>query len=65
MKFTCKGSVRDNCGVMHRSYKAAMQHIEKDAREVKAGHGANAYTDRRIIPLDDEAREEAERKRDN
>jgi len=55
MKWTCKGNVRDDCGIIHRSYEVARKCCEKDQRRVKSGNPGGAYSDRYPKPLDDEA----------
>lgn len=47
--WTCEGSVRGECGVKHRTESAAADHCRKHMRDVKAGHGPNAYSDRRPV----------------
>ncbi len=47
--WTCDGAVRGGCGVKHRTEAAAVEHCRRDARDVRAGHGANAYSDRRVV----------------
>lgn len=47
--WTCEGSVRGHCGVQHRTEGAAVEHCRRDARDVRAGHGTNAYSDRRVV----------------
>lgn len=45
-RWTCRGSVRGACGVMHASEEAAQDHCDADMRAVRKGHGASAYSDR-------------------
>lgn len=45
-KYTCEGSVRDDCGVMHRSLAAAVACVRRDQRDCSSQGG---YSDRRIM----------------
>ncbi len=45
-RWTCHGSVRGTCGVMHVSEEAAQSHCDADMRAVRKGHGKSAYSDR-------------------
>jgi hypothetical protein len=62
MKWTCEGDVRGRCGVMHRSYDAAEQHCAQDQAGVRRASPSTfptqAYSDRRPVPVDEEAREQ-------
>ncbi len=62
MKWLCAGGVRGGCGVLHRSREAAKLHCAKDHRACEA-LGGGAYSDRAVIPADDEAFEVVERER--
>ena len=51
--YTCIGSVRMECGVVHRSYDVAARHVEED-RRVCIAIGGGAYSDRRIYQIDED-----------
>ncbi len=44
--WTCEGFVRGECGTKHRSEETARACCDRDHRNVKRGHGPNAYSDR-------------------
>lgn len=50
--YTCRGSVRGACGVTHKSIDTAIKCCAQDDRDVKRGHGGNAYSDRRVVRSD-------------
>lgn len=55
-KWECVGPVRGRCGVQHQSEDAAAKHCELDGRQVRAGHGQAAYSDRRPVEVGQQAR---------
>ena len=64
MKYTCEGSVRGKCGIIHRTRAAAEAHCDADHRACRALNGSGSltqsYSDRRVVPMDDEAKAHAE-----
>lgn len=60
MKFTCSGSIRGNCGIIHKSFIAATKCIDKEYNAINklnfSGSLTRCYSDREIIGLDKEAR---------
>lgn len=64
MKWTCEGSVRGSCGIQHRSYEAAQKCCERDQTKVRSAYPSQfptrAYSDRAPVPVDDEAKQQAD-----
>jgi hypothetical protein len=61
-RYTCKGDVRSDCGIMHRTLGAAWQCISRDG---KACAGQGGYTDRYPEAVEDgESRDLTERERE-
>lgn len=62
MKFTCKGSIRGSCGIIHYSLKAANKCCDKDHNLINkmnySGSLTQSYSDRNVVPLDKEAEKE-------
>lgn len=46
-RYTCWGSVRGTCGILHRSIDTAQAHVERD-RASCASLGGGAYSDRDV-----------------
>lgn len=50
-RWTCRGAVRGECGIMHRSFEAACECYERDRHMCKRIGGNNAYSDRRPVEV--------------
>lgn len=63
MKWTCKGSVRGECGITHRSYESAARCCARDGAAVRRAYPGTyptqAYSDRAPVPMDAEAEQDA------
>ena len=55
--YTCRGDVRGDCNVKHRSVGAALACCAKDNRDVKRGNGRNSYSDRAVVKVTDSGSE--------
>jgi len=55
--YTCRGSVRGECGIKHRNIMTAMSCCKRDGFYCEKQHG---YSDRRVIRLDGEPLSEEE-----
>jgi len=53
MPYTCAGNVRPDCGVSHRSIRAAVRCCNQDQRAVVRGNGPRSYSDRHVVRLVD------------
>lgn len=55
-RWTCDGSVRGCCGVLHRTLDAAQAHCDKDGGDVSRAYPSTyptrAYSDRRPVELE-------------
>ena len=51
--YTNVGSVTGECGHRHRHPWTAQQCLDRFARAVERGHGSNAYSDRRMVAVED------------
>lgn len=49
--WTCIGSVRGECGTVHRSHDAALRCCEADQKACQR-FGGGSYSDRRPVPVD-------------
>ena len=49
--FICKGSVRNDCGIKHRTLKSAVKCLQKDMNYCKCQGG---YSDRMAIKMHDQ-----------
>lgn len=60
MKFTCEGNVRGCCKIKHRSLDAAEICCAKDGSKIRFAYPntfpTQSYSDRRPVPLDNEAK---------